>query len=383
MKTKSIILSVVVTTHILFYAKSLTFAQTVDPQTGIIADIQPRKPGKLKVMQKRGEVAADATIGMPIRRGYLLTLSEGARATVVCDADSRKYELQPGPQPCPCVANRAIEEVNMLPRPRGDSYNRSFPIIVSPRATFLLTGRPRLSWLPALKSSADVSLNESDATYRVTIYTTNMKLVWSKSQVKGNNLAYPATERELEPGNYLLVVSTSLSSSDEEGGVGRGFTVLPKCPAGKGALAPCVRSTVRAEEQRINALHLSMDSTQLLLANLYLAHNLYAEAREKLEAALRTAKTPAIMRQLADTYGLVGLNREAEKLYLETLALPQIASDLEAVALTSHALAETYERLGVWKSARSHYDAAIEAYHKLNDYLMVQELEKQRDKLPR
>jgi len=380
MKTMAIVICLV-TLHVLLFAVSVTFAQTSDPQTGIIADIQPRKPGKLKVKQKRGERIADATIGMPIRRGYVLTLSEGARATVVCDVDSRKYELQTGPQPCPCVASRAIDEVSQLPRPRGDSSNRSFPIIVSPRATLLLNGRPRLRWLPPLRSSTDAPINAVDPTYRVAIYTTNMKLVWARSAVKGNTLIYPATERELEPGNYLFVVATSLSSSEEEGGVGRGFAVLPKCPADKVALTRCLRSVITADEQKINSLHLRADSTELLIANLYIAHNIYAEATEKLLITLRSAKTPAVMRYLADTYGFVGLNREAEKLYLETLALPQSATDIEARALTSEALAGTYERLGLSSNARAQYDAAIEAYSELNDDLMVQALKSRRDKL--
>jgi hypothetical protein len=365
-------------------AEGLTLAQTPDPQTGTIVDIQPRQSvGKLKVRQKRGDTPADATVGMPVRRGYLLTLASGAGATVVC-ADKSKHELETGPQPCPCVADGGIREGSNIPRPRGaDTLDSSFPVIISPRGTLLLSGRPTLRWSAVSQTITDSSGTAAEVTYQVSVYTDNMKLVWRKKQIKGINLSYPANEPELPPGDYLLIVSTVSGSSDKEGGPGHGFTVLPKClPAQNRSREPqCRAQKIRDEEKRIRELHLPDDSTLLLVADLYAANELFAEAIETLEEVLKVAKTPAMVRQLGDLYASVGLNREAEKTYLEALGLPQVASDTEGQALTLHALALTYERLGNVDQARARYAEAISAYEKLHDDITVTELKTQRAKI--
>ena len=86
-----------------------TAAATPIPPTGTIVDIQPREPpGKLKVSRERGDTPVDATIGMPIRRGDLLILAEGAKATIVC-ADKLPHEINKRSQPCPCFAGKKFE----------------------------------------------------------------------------------------------------------------------------------------------------------------------------------------------------------------------------------------------------------------------------------
>lgn len=360
---------------VLIGAESLAFAQTPDPQTGTIVDIQPRQPtGKLKVKQKGGG-PADATVGMPVRRGYLLTLASGAGATVVC-ADNSKHELETGPQACPCVANNVIEDGSGIPRPRGaDTRDSSFPVIIAPRVTSLLTGRPALRWSAVLKTGTAPK-------YRVRVVTDDEVLVWERAGIQSTSMPYPADEPELAPGYYLLVVSTPSGSSTKERGVDLGFTVLPRCPsqASQDVGSPC-QEKIREGEKRIRALRLPDDSTHLLIANLYAANRLYAEATAELEAISATARTPAVARRLGDSYASVGLNREAEKLYLEALSLPEMAKDTEARALTLRSLALTYEGLLDWDQARARYEEAISAYEKLRDHITLKELKAQRARI--
>jgi hypothetical protein len=367
-------------------AYSQTPASTPDPQTGVIADIQPRQPpGKLKVRQKRGETPADGTIGMPVRRGYLLTLAARARATVRC-ADDSTHELEVGPQPCPCTSAGGTQALGDLPRPRGtDTANSAIPIIISPRGTLLLNTRPTLRWTAVPKSTSDASTVPTAPVYRVSIYTDNMKLVWSKEGIKKTELAYPSDMPELAPGDYLLMVSTDTGSSDQENGAGHGFTVLPKCsdrPARNGN-PQCLAKQVRDKEKRLRQLNLPNDSTRLLIANLYASNELYAEAIEELNEVLNTAKTPAVMRQLGGLYASIGLNREAEKTYSEALKLLQAENDPEGQALTLYALALTYETLGILDQAQMKYDEAIKAYENLGDNATVTELKNQRARVER
>jgi tetratricopeptide (TPR) repeat protein len=159
--------------------------------------------------------------------------------------------------------------------------------------------------------------------------------------------------------------------------------VLPRCSEqpNNNSAAPCQAQVIREQEKRIRDLHLPDDSTHLLIGNLYAANELYAEATEEFEAVLAAARTPAVIRQLGDVYASVGLNREAEKQYLEVLGLPQMANDAEAQALTLHSLALTYEKLGILDLARTRYDQAITAYAKLGDDITVAALKSQQAKL--
>jgi tetratricopeptide (TPR) repeat protein len=72
---------------------------------------------------------------------------------------------------------------------------------------------------------------------------------------------------------------------------------------------------------------------------------------------------------------VIGLNREAEKMYLEALRL-QDSSDLEAVAVTQKSLAQTCENLGIFDQAVSRLQEAIRVYELLGDTALVEQLKK-------
>src|SRR6185295_9573216 len=93
-------------------------------------------------------------------------------------------------------------------------------------------------------------------------------------------------------------------------------------------------------------LRLPETQTRFLIANLYAAKELYAEAIEQLEALYPRMKEPAVVRMLGDLYAVIGLNREAEKKYLEALDLTP-ANDLDGLGAIQKDLARVYESLGI------------------------------------
>jgi hypothetical protein len=350
-----------------------------EKSAGNIADIQPRESGKLTVIWKSGKPPIDATVGMRVRRGYLFTLAEGASATIAC-ADGSYPRLLPGQiQPCPCRSvARGNPRADRLIRGNIDTASTSFPVIVSPRSTKILSVRPTLRW-SAPGTAFNASQGQDETAYVVGVHAKG-QAVWTKENVKGNELAYPPDAPDLVPGLYLLVVTTSTGSSDEEGTPDRGFIVLPKCPArGKrNRRAICQAEVIIKEVNRIKRLNLSADSTRLLIADLSVKNGLYAEAIEAIEDVKKTLEVPAVVGRLGEIYARLGLIREAEKYYLEALSLPQIATDPQTKAAALSSLAQTYESLGDRSQATTRYDQAIEAYQELKDRTAIIELRRRR-----
>jgi len=350
----------------------------VAAQLGWVVDIQPRQPpGKLTVLQRRGEDPKPGKIGMPIRRSYLLMLAPGAKAIIHCAGKDEPIELKLPSQPSPCSPPSPLDTGGRSVRmPGADTANSPFPIIISPRGTELLTDRPTLRWSP-VSNTVDAGTDNPETSYTVSIHR-NGKLVWDQPGVKANELAYPANQPPLTPGVYLVVVSSNRdTSSDLEQVANRGFVVLPKCPQ-RADHQPCKEATIRGKEQRIRDLKLPEDSTRLLIGELYAHNGLFAEAIEQFEAARQILDIPVVLRRIADCYADVGLNREASKLYLEALDLPQSDADLETRGLILWSLASAYDQLGEFDKAPLRYDQAIETYLKLDDQDAVKELRKLR-----
>jgi hypothetical protein len=350
-------------------------AQSADGYTGRIVDIAPTAD-KLKV-KLRGQDETNATLDMLVGRMHLLRLAPDGKATIRCLDDGRLLPLQTGRQGVPCT--KPVFENSSggsVRRPRGaDSLSSPFPVIISPRATLLLGTRPTLRWSPVTTPAPGMP-EDSTPSYTVGIYTDDMMPVWTKAGVTQTELAYPADKPELGPGEYLLVISTSVgASSDQEKGAGWGFTVLPKC-AGAPPPSPCVERDVRQGEEKIRALSLSDDAKRLLVIDLYAEHELYAEAIEQLERLTKTVSASALLRRLGDLYTRVGLNREAAKRYASAAELAQEAKDAEGRALALQALAQAYQDLGSFVEALATLDAAADAFEKLGDLKTAAELRK-------
>lgn len=337
---------------------------SIGPTSGRIVFINPKEPkGTLKVKQAKGVEPVNATEGMLVRRGYLLTLDPAARAAVIC-GDGRKRELAPGPQGCPCTKPCTPEvcgiryDGSTIGATRGpDTDKGGFPVVISPRRTMLRNLRPTIRWAPIAGAKAS-------STYNVTLYGDSMKVIWTRDVVSQTRLAYPEKEPPLTPGQtYKVVVTSDGLSSQQDHSPGLGFTTLTADQA----------HTLADEESRRKQMELPETQTRFIVANLYAARELYAEAIEQSEDLYTTMKEPAVAQMLGDLYAAIGLNREAEKKYVEALSLTA-ASDLDGLGLTQKNLAQVYENLGIFDQAIVRLEEAMKAYRRLGYNAMVNAL---------
>ncbi len=337
---------------------------TTGPTSGLIILIEPKKQkGVLKVKQGKRVNPINAVEGMLVRRGYVLTLTATARATLLC-GDGKKRELAPGPQGCPCTRPCTPEvcgiryDGSTIGATRGpDTEEGTFPVVISPRKTMLLNLRPTIRWAP-------IAGAKESTTYNVTLYGDGMKVIWTKEAVSETRLTYPEKELSLARGQtYKVVVTSDGLSSQQDHSPGLGFTTLTADQAR--ALAD--------EENKRKQLGLPETQTRFLVSNLFAARELYGEAIEQLQDLYTTMKEPAVARTLGDLYATIGLNREAEKKYLETLSLTA-ANDLEGLGATQHSLAQVYENLGSFEKAIARLERAIAAYRVLRNVRVVKAL---------
>jgi hypothetical protein len=325
--------------------------------------------GGLKIIQASGLKPVNGELYMPVRKGNILILNPNAIAYVVC-SDGNRRELEPGYHPCPCkdpcppgICGGNSESM-MSARPTANKG--LFPVVRSPRATLLMNLRPTIRW------TAIDGANE-DATYKVTIYGENMEEIWTEEVKAKTSLAYPAKRLPLTPGQiYKVVVTSEGRSSEEDHAPGLGFTTLKQKQA----------QEMARKALKIKARGFPDMQTRFLISILYDSEGLYAEAIEQLEELYNKAKEPVIARALGNLYSVIGLGRDAEKNYLESL-LRQDPDDLEGVALTQKELSNIYEHLGIFDEAARRLEEAIKAYDQLGDSVLVQELKARAQNLKR
>jgi hypothetical protein len=335
--------------------------EAAGPISGQVVRIDPADPkGGLKVIQGKGLDPINATLSMLVRKGNILIRDPKARASVRC-SDGKEHKLEPGLQPCPCTEPCTPEVCGIsyagkkLRPVRGPDTNLGlFPVVISPRKTLLLDPRPTIRWTP-------IAGAKEGTKYKVIVFGENMKIIWSRDVDSKTSLPYPDKEPSLAPGQtYKILVAAEFHSSDEDHSPGLGFVTLTADQA----------RAVADAETKTKQLALPDTETRFLIANLYAARELYAEAIERLQDLYTTTKLPAVARTLGDLYGAIGLSREAERKYLEALGL-QDAADLESVGLTQRSLAETYENLGIFDQAIARFEEAIKAYRRLQNTAMV------------
>lgn len=332
-----------------------------DPTLGWIVWIEPK--GSLKVRQAKGVDEVQAYEGMLVRRGQLLFLDGRARASVVC-GDGKKRNLAPGPQGSPCTRPCTPEvcgiryDGSTIGATRGpDTDKGTFPVVISPRKTLVGNLRPTIRWTPVAGSTEKTA-------YKVALYTDGMKAIWTRDVVAQTRLAYPDNEPPLVPGQtYKVVVTSEGLSSQQDPSPGLGFTTL---------MADQARA-LADEELKREKLELPEPQTRFLISNLYAARELYSEAIEQLEELYRTMNEPAVATALGDLYATIGLNREAEKRYLEALRLTP-ANDFDGRGMIEKNLAQVYENLGNLDLAVARVREAITAYRRLKKVRMVNAL---------
>jgi len=321
--------------------------------------------GQVSVKRKGWTSYAPVVFGASLRPGDLLRLADSSRAKVVC-SDLTLRDISPGIVGVPCEGAKPL-----LRRPDGSLINAtrswpsdwSFPVVLSPRMTRLLSPHPVLRWTPV----------KGTANYHVSVRglnTRGINFYWSRVYSE-TEITYPDKAPPLEAGvDYKLIVETSgpnSRSSSDEPGLGLGFSML-------GAKE---RKTVLEEEEKIESLGLPVGPTQFLIAHLYATHGLNAEAIQTLERISNTFKVAAVGRLLGDLYMNIGLPRQAETNYLNSLALCKDGKDEEGEMLVHLALASIYgQAMGNVNSASEHLNATLALASKLGDDYVIGEVGK-------
>jgi len=304
--------------------------------------------GNVSVKEKGWSNFAPVVFGTALQLGDLLRLEDTAHAKIIC-SDLTLHDLQPGLVGIPCAGTRDLlrsSEGSLINATRNWSYDGSYPLVLSPRKTKLLSRNPILRWnaVPGAKS------------YRIIVRSP--KSSWS-DVVTTTQTIYPDSAPELQPGtDYKLIVETKDQSSSSEPGLGLGFSLLDRNEA----------KAVTEQEARINKLGLETGTTAFLIAHLYASHEMNAEAIDRLEALAKDFKAAAVERLLADLYMRVGLPRQAETCYLKSVNLSKDEKD-EVGEMKAHlALARIYEQvLGNPKAASEQLNVTLELANKIGD----------------
>jgi len=324
--------------------------------------------GQVSVKRKGWTGYAPVVFGTSLRRGDLLRLDDSSHAKVVC-SDLTLHDISAGIVGVPCEGAQLLlrrPDGSMINATRGWPSDGSFPMVLSPRKTRLLSPHPVLRWTEVQEAT----------NYRVIVRAINF--YWSSQVSSGTEIAYPDEAPPLEAGvDYKLIVETggpNGRSSSDEPGLGLGFSMISSKE----------RKTVLEEERQVENLGLPAGPTQFLIAHLYATHDLNAEAIRRLENISQTFKVAAVTRLLGDLYLKVGLPRQAETGYLNSLALSKDGKDEEGQMLVHLALARIYgQALGNVKLANEHLEATLALANMLGDDYTASEVAKRLAELKR
>jgi hypothetical protein len=286
--------------------------------------------------------------GAVLRRGDLISVPVGGRATVAC-ADLSLQEPPPVGRysgvPC-AVPEKAtlVYEGSLMATTRGGDDD-DLPRAIAPRATKVLSPQPILRW------------SVPGGVGAVTVAVKGPGLTWSARPPAGSaSMAYPADAPALRADAvYRVTVTAGRRSSDEAAEPGSGFTLLTGAAADE----------ARAGVERISALGLGADAARLLDAHFLAARGLYAEAIEQLSAA---AQLPRVLLTLGALYQSVGLPQLAEARHVTAAKAAAAEGDLEAQAQAQLALGVIYlDALGQREDAARAFGDAATLFGKFGD----------------
>lgn len=312
------------------------------------ANIAVLVQGDVSVKRKGWTTYEPVVFGTNLRAGDLIRVNSSSHAKIVC-SDLTVHDLPVGVAGVPCTPTRNVlrsKDGSVINVTRSKPPDGTYPVVLSPRKTKLLSPNPTLEWTPVSGTKAYVTAIRGP------------QFLWA-TQTSGTVYAYPVGAPRLKPGvDYKLIVQAGDRSSSEEPEFGLGFSILD----GK------ERSSIENEQQRIQALGLPDGPTQFLIATLYAANGLRAEAIQRLEKASPQMNEAGVTRLLGDLYLEVGLTRQAEASYLKALELSKAENDEEGQMLIHLVLGNIYgEVLGNNKLAREHLSATLALANKIGD----------------
>ena len=334
-------------------SRTVLEAQTDAEALNVVVGIQ----GQVAVKRKGWTGYAPVVFGTGLHIGDLVKLGESSHAKVVC-ADLSLHDVPAGIGAVPCPVSKAVlvGVGGLLLNPtRSWPSDGHFPIVVAPRKTKLMSDHPVLRWIPV------------SGAVRYLVIIRGQGFYWSAEE-SGTELVYPKSAPRLQPGiDYKLIVETNDNSSSDEPGLGLGFKLLSSKET----------KAILEQQEQIERMGLGDGPTQYLIAHLYAANGLYAEAIERLERVAQQFKAAAVERLLGDLDMAIGLPREAEAHYLKSLGLSAVEQDEDGEMLEHRALAYIYgEVLGNQRTASQQLQAMLDLARKLGDEQAAQEAQK-------
>lgn len=344
-------------------------AQETRSQPGVVVQVE----GQLKFKRPGWTVYAPVVFGKYLYPGDLLDLSKSSNAKVVC-SDLTLHQVPTGIGAVPCPASREVlmwrnrstifaaryigpTRESFINATRGGSSDGSFPVVLSPRKTKLISTHPTLRWTPVGGATA----------YKVIVRGGNLR--WSTVVTSGTEFVYPQNAPQLDVGvYYTLIVVAEEGHPGNEAGLAVGFSLLDAKN----------QKVVLEEQKQIENLGLPEGPTQFLIAHLYADRGLYAEAIERLEGVSESFRRAAVQKLLGDLHMHIALPREAEADYLHSLELARSENDDEGQMLLHQALASIYEHtLRNKELAVQHLNATLDLARRLGDASAANQAEKQ------
>jgi hypothetical protein len=301
-----------------------------------------------------------AGFGIAVFPGDLLRVDVGSVASLFC-GDEASWEG--GPETLsddgmehgiPCQAGRPPrpwKDVAAL-RAEGDS---SYPYILQPRNSALLSDRPQIRWHePDPGSSYSITVIAEDGKERPGFETIGGASYW------------PSDWAPLEvDATYLLRVSPKgKPSQDESTSAGQGFWLLDTDET----------EEVQEQEERLRTQSLPSTAIDLVVAELYLNHGMRSEAIGLLERVAQRDGTPAVYLSLGRVYLEVGVAWEAKAAFDQALIAAQASGELEAEAEALVGLGLSISLLGDESDALQHFESARELYEKIGAKESVEEI---------
>jgi hypothetical protein len=335
-----------------------------DGKDGQPANLVVLVQGQASVKRKNWTGFAPLTFGASLESGDLLRMEQSSIAKVVC-SDLKLHELSGSMTGTPCTTSQEIlrrPDGSLLRPTRAVRNEASFPIVLSPRRTKLLSDRPKVQWTEVKDTSA----------YHVIVR--GPELLWTTTVYSKTEVQYPDTAPKLEAGqSYKVIVAISdEQNSGNELGNGLGFSVLSSKD----------RKLVLEQQRQLEHLGLEEGPTKYLIGHLYASYSLNAEAIQLLETVVKKFQVPATERLLGELYLTVELPRQAEAHYLKSLELSQKIQDDEGQMQCRLALAKIYSRaLGNIHAAGEQLEGAIAIACKVGDDATIVEARKQLSEL--
>lgn len=313
--------------------------------------------GKVAVDKQQWKNPQPASVGLTLRGTDKLEVAANSSVKIYC-SNKTTWTVQPGnykiSDGCPSRNGviRLANSNNTTRRNDGktEEYLATLPYIITPRNSSILTNTPVLRW---------------NAVEGATNYIVKIDRVKWETETNKTEIIYSG-EIPLKPRRrYRITVETDNRKLSKDDAL-IGFMLLDEQK----------KNIVLDAKKTIEKQLLSTEEKGLILAQLYLGYELYADAIEVLdELVQQDSQIVAIYQLLGDTYLLTGLPQLAKKPYQKALQLATGTENLSVQAEIQKGLGESYYGLGNQIEAKQWLEKAKTSYEELGDSSQVQKVD--------